>query len=415
MKARQLAIVLVALIVLGGIALVVRSHNATSWREAATATQDKILNFPLNDAAHLAIKTSVDELNLVRKNDVWVVAERFDFPADFTEVANLLRKLWELHPTQDVKAGPSQLGRLELVEPRQGSNAGGNSSVLIDVKNKDDKRVAALLLGKKQLRESDQSAVGMAAAGRYVMPLDGSNRVFLISESFDEVQSKPERWLNRDFIKVQDPKVITVAGLTPNTNWKLARDTTSTPWKLVDAKPGEELDASKAMAVATLFANPSFADVLNAKTPATETGLDKPSTVRIETFDGFVYDLRIGKLMGENYPVTLSVNAQIAEQRVPAQDEKPDDKANLEKQFQDKRTELMEKLSKEKKAENWIYLTSKSTIDQLLKDRSTLFVEKKPSPAPSGPGDSAAPVVSVPPGDTTPVVSPSPSPRKRPK
>jgi hypothetical protein len=65
--------------------------------------------------------------------------------------------------------------------------------MVIDVKGKDDRRLAALLLGKKQLRESDQSAVGMAAAGRYAKPLDGSKHVFIISESFDQVQTKPER------------------------------------------------------------------------------------------------------------------------------------------------------------------------------------------------------------------------------
>jgi len=412
MKARQLAIVLVVLIVLGGIALVVRTRNATSWREAATTTSGKVLNFPLNDATHLTIKSGAEELNLVNKSDLWTVAERFDYPADFTQVADLIRKLWELRPTQDVKVGPSQLGRLELVEPGQSSS--GSSSILIDVKGKNDKRIAALLLGKKQLRESDQAAVGMAAAGRYAMPLDGSNHVFLISETFDQIQTKPERWLNRDFLKVQEPKAITVAGLTPNLNWKLVRDTTSTPWKLVDAKPGEELDATKATAIATVLANPSFADVLSTKTPPAETGLDKPSTVRIETFDGFVYDLRIGKLMAENYPVAVGINANIAEERIPAQDEKPEDKANLDKQFRDKRSQLMEKLSKEKRAENWVYLISKSTIDQLLKDRSTLLVEKNPSPTPSVPaGKPPSPPAAAPAVKPAPALSPSPSARKR--
>ena len=412
MKARQLGIVLVVLIVLGGIALVLRNRTATSWREAATVTEGKVLNFPLNDASHLTITSGADELNLVKKNEVWIVAERFDYPADFNQVADLVRKLWELRPTQDVKVGPSQLGRLELFEP--GKESSGGSSMLIDLKGKDDKRLAALLLGKKQLRESDQSAVGMAAAGRYAMPLDGSNHVFLISESFDQVQTKPERWLSHDFIKVQDPKAITVAGSTPSMNWKLVRDTTSTAWKLVDAKPGEELDAAKAQALATLFANASFADVLNPKALPADAGLEKPSTVRIETFDGFVYELRVGKAAGDNYPVLIGVTGQVAEQRVPEPNEKPEDKANLDKQFQDKRNQLMERLSKEKKAENWAYLISKNTIDQVVKDRSALLVEK-PSPAPNTPVRKAPSPPMAAPAKSAPAVPPSPSARKRPK
>jgi Domain of unknown function (DUF4340) len=412
MKARQLAIVLVALIVLGGIALVLRTRNVTSWREAATVTEGKVLNFPLNDASHLTIKSGAEELNLVKKSEIWTVAERFDYPADFDQVADLVRKLWELHPTQDVKVGPSQLGRLELVEP--GKESSGSNSMLVDVKGKDDRRLATLLLGKKQLRESDQPAIRMAGAGRYAMPLDGSNRVFLISESFDQVQTKPERWLNHDFIKVQDPKTITVNGSTPSMNWKLMRDTTSTAWKLVDAKPGEELDPAKVQALATVFANASFMDVLNLKALPADTGLDKPSTVRIETFDEFVYEFRVGKAMGDNYPILIGVTGQIAEQRVPQPNEKPEEKANLDKQFQDKRNQLTEKLSKEKKAENWVYLISKSTIDQLLKDRTALLVEKKTSPSPSASGRAPSPPVAAP-GKSAPAPSPSPSARKRPK
>lgn len=144
MKARQLAIVLVVLLVLGGAALVLRNRNASSWRQTATVTEGKVLNFQLNDASHLAIKSAAAELSLVKKGEVWTVAERFDYPADFNQVADLVRKLWELRPTQDVKVGASQLGRLELEEPAKESS----NSMLIDVKGKDDKRLAALLLGK---------------------------------------------------------------------------------------------------------------------------------------------------------------------------------------------------------------------------------------------------------------------------
>ena len=412
MKARQLVIVLVVLLALGGVALVLYSRNASSWRQSATVTEGKMLNFSLNDVAHLTIKGSGAELNLVKKADIWTVAERFDYPADFNQVSGLVRKLWELRPAQDVKVGPSQLGRLELVEPGKDS---GNS-MLFDVKGQDGKPLARLLVGKKQMRESEQSAVGMAAAGRYAMPMDGSNRVFLLSETFDSIQIKPERWLNRDFIKVENPKLVAVAGTAPDMRWTLSRDTTSTAWKLADAKPGEELDAAKASGAASLFANASFTDVLDQKTPPAETGLDNPSTLRIETFDGFVYELRIGKAMAENYPVRVIVNAQLAEQRVPGQDEKPEDTASLDQQFQTKQKELMDKLAREKKLEAWSYLIPKGTIDQLLKSRSNLFVEKQPSPSPAAPdGKSPAPPIAAPGKPAATATSPSPSPRKRPK
>ena len=71
------------------------------------------------------------------------------------------------------------------------------------------------------------------------------------------------------------------------------RDAASSPWKLADAKPGEELDNAKASGGPRIYRR-DFRRCPFARRPITETGLDKPSTVRLETFDNFTYELRIG-------------------------------------------------------------------------------------------------------------------------
>src|SRR5436190_3669548 len=281
MKGKQLAIVLILLVALGGVALFLNHRQSATWSNTATTSRDKILNFQLNDVSKATIKESGTEVNLVKIEETWRVKERVDYPADFSKVSALLKKLWELRPVQDVKVGPSQLGRLQLTEPGQGSGNG----TLIDLKGAGDKRLAALLLGKKYLKNPDQPASegGGIAAGRYVMGENGSNRAFLVADTFDEIQTKPEQWLNRDFIKVENPKSIVVAGTSAGVNWKVTRETATGPWKLADAKPDEELDNAKAAGVATLFTAPSFTDVLPPDAPVEDTALDKPSTVRIET------------------------------------------------------------------------------------------------------------------------------------
>src|ERR1700730_1212167 len=147
MKGKQLALVLVLLVVLGGAALFLNHRNSASWSSTATTSSGKVLDFPLNDVSQVTIKESGAELTLVKKDDIWTVKERADYPADFDKVSALMRKLWELRPVQDVKVGPSQLARLQLTEPAQGSNNG----TLLDLKGAGDKRLAALLLGKKNL------------------------------------------------------------------------------------------------------------------------------------------------------------------------------------------------------------------------------------------------------------------------
>lgn len=416
MKGKQLTLLLVLLVAVGGVALYLNQRNSDSWSQTATSSSGKVLDFPLNDVAQVTVKEGGTELNLIKKDDAWRVKERADYPADFEKVGTLIRKLWELKPVQDVKVGPMQFPRLQLTEPAEGANNG----TLLDLKGDGDKRIAALLLGKKSLKTSDQPGPeGGFPVGRYVMAQGDSNRVYLVSETFDDIQTKPELWLSHDFIKVENPKLIAVSGTAPAVNWKITRDgaTSNTPWKLADPKPGEELDNSKAAGVASVFNYGSFADVLAADAPLAETGLDKPSTVRIETFDSFSYELKIGKLTGENYPVLVSVKAGLPKERTPAAEEKPEDKTKLDQEFQTKQQQLTDKLAKEGKLPARPYLIAKSTIDQMLKDRAALMAEKKPSPSPapmSPPGVKGIPPslspVAVP---SAPPPSPPTPPRRR--
>jgi hypothetical protein len=402
MKGKQLAFVLVLVVAFGAVALYLNLRNTASWSSSAITSKNKILDFQLNDVSQTTIKSNEAELNLVKKDDVWTVKERADYPADFTKVSSLLKKLWELYPVQDMKVGASQLGRLQLTEPGQGIGNG----MLIDLKAAGDKQLGALLLGKKVLRDPDKPAMegGSVPVGRYIMARGNSDRVYLVSDTFDDVLTKPEQWLNRDFFKIEKPKSITVTGAAPGVNWKVTHDGPTSPWKLVDAKPGEELDNSKAAAIASVFSSPSFNDVLPPDAPASETGLDKPSTIRIDTFDGFVYDLQIGKLNGENYPIHVQVTADLPKERTPGADEKPEDKEKLDTEFQTKQKQLSDKLAAEQKIANRTYLMVKSTVEQALKDRTAMMAEKK-SPTPAG-GVAPAPPNNALPPNKPPVTSP---------
>ncbi len=117
-----------------------------------------------------------------------------------------------------------------------------------------------------------------------------------------------------------------------------------------------------------------------AKTKPDELGLNKPNVVTIDTFDNFNYMIKVGQKTNDNFPLTMTVAAQISKERAPGKDEKPEDKDKLDKEFKEKQKKLEEKLAQEKGFENWIYLVSTWTVDALLKERSHLLVEKKEEP-----------------------------------
>jgi uncharacterized protein DUF4340 len=381
MNRKQLAILLVLVIVLGGAGLVLRNKQSASWTGGDPSIGKKPLSdLAVNDVTHISLKQGTNELNLVKKDDLWRVRERNDYPANYSEISDFLLKVRDLKIVQSEKAGASQLARLALA-----SGPGPNPALVVDFKGQNDKTLKSLLLGKKHMKKGDRSAqfgdMGDEGwpDGRYVKVGSDSDRVSLISDSLANIEPKPDQWLNKDFFKIEKVRSIAVAFPNATNSWKLARDTESAEWKLADARPGEQLDSSKASGVASPLSSPSFTDVMTSVKPE-ETGLVKPTVVTADTFDNFTYILKVGQKTNDNFPLAMTIAAQPAKERVAGKDEKPEDKAKLDKEFKETQKKLEEKLSQEKSFEKWVYLVSTWTVDPLLKERSQLMAEKKEEP-----------------------------------
>src|SRR5690349_20214352 len=145
MKRTQLAILILLVVVLGAGALLVVKRQTSSWTSSTDYLPEKVVSLPINEVAQIAIQQPQGQVNLKKSADTWVVVERADYPANFEMVSTLIRKVWELKAVQEVKVGPSQLGRLTLAQPGHGTESG----TLVDFKNAEGKRLTALLFGKK--------------------------------------------------------------------------------------------------------------------------------------------------------------------------------------------------------------------------------------------------------------------------
>jgi hypothetical protein len=382
MNRKQLAILLVLVIVLGGAGLVLRKKQSASWTGGDPSIGKKPLSdLAVNDVTHLAIKQDASEVNLVKKDDLWRVRERNNYPANFSEISDFLRKIPDLKIVQSEKAGASGMARLALA-----AGPGSNSALVVEFKGQNDKTLKSLLLGKKHMKKGDRGASQFGDMGeegwpdgRYVRVGAESDRVLLISDALANIEPKPDQWLNKDFFKIEKVRSIAVAFPIATNSWKLTRDTETADWKLADAKAGEQLDSSKASGVVNPLSSPSFTDVLTSVKPE-ETGMVKPTVVTAETFDNLTYTLKVGQKTNDNFPLAMTVTSQPAKERVAGKDEKPEDEAKLDKEFKENQKKLEEKLAQEKGYEKWVYLVSTWTVDPLLKERSQLMAEKKEEP-----------------------------------
>ena len=387
MNRKQLIILLVLVVALGVTGLVIYQRNQDSWQGGRRqSTAQKLLgDLPVNDVAAIVIKGGTNQLDLVKKDNLWRVKERDDYPANFTEISGFLLKALDLKAVQTEEIGTSQLGRYKLLPPGPATN----TAVLVELRDQNGNVIKSLLLGKTHMRKSEGRPSPMGEMGdnegfpdgRYVMVGTGAKTVAVVSDPLSNLEAKPDQWLNKDFFKVEKIRSIAVMLPVATNSWKVSRDTeTASDWKLADAKPDEKLDSTKTSGFSYALNSPSFNDVLPSDTKPEQTGLDKPTVITLDTFDNFAYTIKLGQKTNDNLPMALAVTAQLPKERTPGKDEKTEDKARLDKEFKDQQKKLEDKLSQEKSFEKWVFLASNWTFDSLLKDRAQLLIEKKEEP-----------------------------------
>ena len=302
--------------------------------------------------------------------------ERGDYPANFSQIRDLLIKLGDLKISQSEPIGPSQLARMELEPPGKGPSSG----TFVEFLDKQGKTLQSILLGKKHVQESSSPSPfggGEFPDGRYVLLAEDNKDLLLVSDPLESIEVNPESWLDHDFFKVEKLQSISLVSTNATNSWKLTRETETSPWVLADTNAGETLDSNKVSSLGGALSYASFVDVATNAAPAV-TGLDKPLALTLSTFDHFTYELKVGgKTPENNFYLKVAVAAALPSERAAGKDEKPEDKTKLDKEFQDKTKALQDKLAKEKSFGQWVYVVGSSLMDPLIRDRSQLFVDKK--------------------------------------
>src|SRR5579871_2236200 len=115
MNRKHLIILIVIAIVIGGAAISLHKSDKASFTDTTAGAGQKLLgNLPVNDVTQIAIKSSSGEITLAKKDDLWRVKDRADYPANFGSISDFLRKVIDLKVVQAEEIGPSQYDRLEL-------------------------------------------------------------------------------------------------------------------------------------------------------------------------------------------------------------------------------------------------------------------------------------------------------------
>ena len=375
MNRKGFLILIALLAVLGGAGLALFWQNLNAWRSTDAKAGAKLFaQIPVNTVTKIRLKDGKGEATLEIKDQHWVVKQRVDYNASVQAIGDLLVKLPDVKVVQTETVGASLLPRLNLVDPATDGKGGDSIGTRLELSDQGGKVVASVLLGKKVIKTEDSPLPikPQTPVGRYVLS-PGNPTVLVLSDALTNAEAAPERWLAKDFFKVDRIKSLTASG---GASWKIARNEEFGQWKFADGAGA--LDAGAAVAAVNALAAPAFSDIAPE---AKIEGLEKPRTITAETFDRLTYTVRLGqKAGGDDYNLAFTVRGEPARERVPEKNEKADEKARRDQQFADDLKKLDARLKFEQSLAAWTYIVAGKTLAPLLKDRPQLIAAPRKPP-----------------------------------
>jgi hypothetical protein len=311
MSARIAAVLVVLLFALGGGALLLQRQEASQGPANAGALGQKLVkDLPAAEVAAIRIVQPKATLTLQRKEQGWVIAEREGFPADLAKVRDFVLKAIELKVGQSEPLGEKDRARLNL----------DSSGTQIEFNAADGKPLAKLIAGRKYFRREVENPDKAAGDGRFVLRPEEPGTVYIVSDPLLQASTRSADWIDRASFQVEKVKTLEVR-YPDGGGYRIERSGDNADWKLSDAKPGEKLEITRANAASYVLGQLELADVAakDVQNDGQMSGLDKPVRIQATTLAGASYDIKVGKLVGENYYVSFTSTSEQPRDKLLAQ------------------------------------------------------------------------------------------------
>lgn len=406
MKSNTFIILLVVCALLGGIAYFMTQSQPSSKVQSRMG-EKVIRNLSLADIKKVTITGPENAVILKESADKWVVENRYNYPADFSKITEIVEKLAEMKIGRSFKASEDTLKRLSLYPPDDGQIGAEEKGDRIVLSGKDNHPLAGVIIGKA--RESETGS-----GGHYVKPID-EETIYLIDKDFKFTETEPEKWLEKQVLDVKAADVEKVVCFDMKENkvvYTLERPEKGKDPELVDMPEDKKLKKYKTNSLIGALSGFRIEDIADPELSPDEIGVDE-KRLEFHLFDGMVYYLYPGKAIpddDERFYMKAEV-AYIAPELpdLPDSDETADSAEPAEKPqivdddqtaetassaesektpeedpaaLRQKQKEEQEKLEKEANVLNekltpWVYVISKWKRDSLVTDIDALFEEEK--------------------------------------
>jgi hypothetical protein len=376
MKSKTFVILLVICAVLGAVAYFTVVQRGSQDNQGKMG--EKLLpDFPVNEVAKITIKSPEASLTLNKGETVWEVEDKFNYPADFSKLADFVKQLRDTKIGRQFRADEEKISRLGLNPPDKADLPEEQKGSRITLSDKENKPLADVILGKSR-----------EGGGHYVM-LAGSSEIAMVDQNFQFIDKKPDEWLDKELMKVPAADVEKIVCLDPKTDtplYTLKRPEKGKEPEFVNPPEGKKIKKAK---INSLFGALASFRIDSVGDPSTEAAGAIPEEGPVfvyHLFDGTVYKVYPGNALKddeEKYYFKTAVSFSAPEKKTEETEEATAEETEKEAQPEPEEAEKSESelaaeaTSLNEKFSPWTYIISKWRKDNFVADAEEFFEEVK--------------------------------------
>jgi len=371
MKLKTYATLLVIFCLLIAVSLFILYKNK-STRDRLKMGEKLLYNLQANDVVTLKIKSGKEKVTLKRGENFWVVENRFNYPADFSKITNLVINLKEMKTGRSFKASPDVISRLSLYDQGENQNQKikpeNQKGIRVVLENKKKQILADLIIGKT----SSQTK------GNFIRPSKEST-IYLVDRNFRFLETKPSVWIDKKLIDIDPDEIKTVIQFNHKKPvYKLQRKDKDKKGIFINPPKDKKINQSKIDQVFGALYSFSINDIVDPSKDLSQKCFEKTVFFEYHLFDGSIYKIYPGcEVENNRQNYYLRVQTSYME---PKKEETGDniDKIKDKKTEAEKKADLSAKMDLlNKKISSWTYIISGWKYNNFITDPEEFFEKKK--------------------------------------
>ena len=390
MRGKSLFYMTIVAIILCGAAI----YISRSIRQGPSKSmgQKVFADMPVNDIDTIKVTSKSGTATITRVGDSWVTADRFNYPANFEKIKNLLIRLGDIKITQSMRVSKKHIDQMKFNDPAGDKATADNSATVVTLSG-GGRQIQSFMVGAPHMKKSDQPGMpeGVSYPDGSFISIDQGKTAYLVKDTMEEFGIDPKSWLNTELFTLQTGDIEEMTLHTPsNQSVKLYRKEGT--MRVDGIQAIEEVNSAKVNAMEASLGYLRLDDVADPSLKDASTGLDNPYILTATTKDGEKYTAKISSRMATNEtrfvkfefalldakkeepkaePAVISTNAPAAPAKTDAQKKTEEAaKAEQRKQQEEKIKGLNEQFGK------WTFVMERYRTDSMIATRDELVSRK---------------------------------------